>query len=147
LPLSAVADRPIVVARLAGSGDRAVDVAALAALPVAGCAVLLHTGWDQYWGTPAYGAGGAPYLTEAAARWLVDNGAALVGIDAVNIDDAVPGGSRPAHTTLLAADVPVVEHLTGLDQLPATGARLHAVPLRLESVGTFSVRAYAVVEP
>ena len=86
-------------------------------------------------------------MTGAAAQWLVDAGAVLVGIDAVNVDDAVPGGSRPAHTTLLAADVPVVEHLTGLDQLPATGARLHAVPLRLESVGTFSVRAYAVVGP
>ncbi|HEY3712913.1 MAG TPA: cyclase family protein [Jatrophihabitantaceae bacterium] len=145
LPLSSVADLPIVVARLTGSDDRAIDVAALAALPVAGCAVLLHTGWDQHWGTPAYGSGQAPYLTGAAAQWLVDAGAVLVGIDAVNVDDAVPGGERPAHTTLLAADVPVVEHLTGLDQLPATGARLHAVPLRLESVGTFSVRAYAVV--
>ena len=147
LPLSSVADLPIVVARLTGSDDRAIDVAALAALPVAGCAVLLHTGWDQHWGTPAYGSGEAPYLTEAAAQWLVDAGAVLVGIDAVNVDDAVPGGERPAHTTLLAADVPVVEHLTGLDQLPAMGARLHAVPLRLESVGTFSVRAYAVVGP
>jgi len=147
LPLSSVADLPIVVARLTGSDDRAIDVAALAALPVAGCAVLLHTGWDQHWGTPAYGSGQAPYLTGAAAQWLVDAGAVLVGIDAVNVDDAVPGGERPVHTTLLAADVPVVEHLTGLDQLPATGARLHAVPLRLESVGTFSVRAYAVVGP
>ena len=146
LPLSVVADLPIVVARLAGSGDRAIDVAALAALPVDGCAVLLHTGWDRHWGTPAYGAGGAPFLTGASAQWLVDTGAVLVGIDAVNVDDAVPGGSRPAHTTLLAADVPVVEHLTGLDQLPATGARLHAAPLRLESAGTFPVRAYAVID-
>jgi kynurenine formamidase len=146
LPLSSVADLPIVVARLTGSTERAVDVAALAALPVAGCAVLLHTGWDQHWGTPAYGGGAAPFLTGAAAQWLVDSGAALVGIDAVNVDDPVPLGERPAHTILLAARVPVVEHLTGLDQLPATGARLHAAPLRLESVGTFSVRAYAVVE-
>ena len=145
LPLAVVADLPIVVARLTGSDDRAIEVAALAALPVAGCAVLLHTGWDQHWGTPAYGSGEAPYLTGAAAQWLVDAGAVLVGIDAVNVDDAVPGGERPAHTTLLAAGVPVVEHLTGLDQLPATGACLHAVPLRLESVGTFPVRAYAVV--
>jgi arylformamidase len=146
LPLSAVADLPVVVARLTGSAGRAIDVAALAALPVAGCAVLLHTGWDQHWGTPAYGSAEAPYLTGEAAQWLVDAGDVLVGIDAVNVDDAVPGGSRPAHSTLLAAGVPIVEHLTGLDQLPATGARLHAVPLRLESVGTFPVRAYAVVD-
>lgn len=148
LPLAAVADLPIVVARLTGSSDRAIDVAALAALPVAGCAVLLHTGWAQHWRTPAYGvATEAPFLTEAAAQWLVSAGAALVGIDAVNIDDAVPGGARPAHSTLLAAGIPIVEHLTGLDQLPATGARLHAAPVRIESVGTFPVRAYAMVEP
>jgi kynurenine formamidase len=133
------------VARLTGSSQRGIEIAALAALPVAGCAVLLHTGWDAHWGTPAYG-DGAPFLTGAAAQWLVDTGAALVGIDAVNIDDPVPGGERPAHSTLLAAGVPVLEHLTGLDQLPATGAHLHAAPPRIEAFSTFPVRAYAVVD-
>lgn len=145
LPLSSLADLPIVVARLTGSSQRGIEIAALAALPVAGCAVLLHTGWDAHWGTPAYGQA-APFLTGAAAQWLVDTGAALVGIDAVNIDDPVPGGERPAHSTLLAAGVPVLEHLTGLDQLPATGAHLHAAPPRIEAFSTFPVRAYAVVD-
>ena len=145
VPIESVADVPIVVARLTGTAARAVEVAALAALPVEGCAVLLHTGWDTYWGTPAYGEGPAPFLTGAAARWLVDQGAVLVGIDSVNIDEVVPGGERPAHSALLAAGVPVLEHLTGLDQLPATGARLHAAPLRIAGFGTFPVRAYAVV--
>ena len=143
LPLERLADLPIAVARLTGSARRGVEVTALAALPIQGCAVLLHTGWDVHWGTPRYG-DGAPFLTGSAARWLVDSGAVLVGIDSINIDDA-SDAERPAHSTLLSAGVPVLEHLTGLDQLPATGARLHAAPLRIERFGTFPVRAYAVV--
>jgi arylformamidase len=144
LPLDVLADVPIVVTRLTGTGRRAIEVPALAAQPVAGCAVLLHTGWDVHWDTPAYG-GPAPFLTGDAARWLVDQGAVLVGIDSINIDDAVPGGERPAHSVLLAAGIPVLEHLTGLDQLPTTGARLHAAPPRIKGFGTFPVRAHAVI--
>lgn len=151
LPLSSLADLPAVVCRAAvdRSGDRAdgasrvVDVAALADLDVAGRAVLLHTGGDQHWGTPAY-AVDAPYLSEDGARWLVEHGARLVGIDSVNIDDA-SGDRRPAHTLLLGAGIPVVEHLTGLDQLPLTGARFTAAPARVAGFGTFPVRAYASV--
>lgn len=146
LPLSRLADLPAVVVRTAGSGTRAVDVGALAAVDVADRAVLLHTGGDEHWGTPSYGDPG-PYLTEAGARWLVENGAVLVGIDAVNIDDTGPesGGARPAHSVLLAAGVPVVEHLTGLGQLPPSGARFTAAPPRIAGLGTFPVRAYAAV--
>jgi kynurenine formamidase len=110
---------------------------------VAGCAVLLHTGGDRHWGRPEY-AEAAPYLTEAGARWLVAHGALLVGIDSVNIDDTA-AGHRPAHSVLLAAGVPVVEHLTGLAQLPPTGALFTAAPPRFTGLGTFPVRAYAVV--
>jgi arylformamidase len=88
----------------------------------------------------------APYLTAAGARWLVDHGAALVRIDAVNIDDLTPAaaGERPAHTLLLAAGIPIVEHLTGLDQLPPYGSRFTAAPPRVAGFGTFPVRADAV---
>jgi arylformamidase len=143
LPLDRLVDLPITVARLTGSVRRGIEVTALAALPVPGCAVLLHTGWDAHWGASDYGEG-APFLTGAAAGWLVDAGAALVGIDSVNIDDTADT-ERPAHSALLAAGIPVLEHLTGLDQLPATGARLHAAPLRIERFGPFPVRAYAIV--
>jgi len=85
-----------------------------------------------------------PYLTEAGARWLVEHGARLVGIDSVNIDDT-SGGHRPAHSILLAAGIPVVEHLTGLEQLPPAGARFTAAPPRFAHFGTFPVRAYAAV--
>jgi kynurenine formamidase len=146
LPLERLADLPAVVVRTIGSGVRAVDVGALAALDVAGRAVLLHTGGDTDWATPAY-AQDAPYLTAAGAQWLVDHGAALVGIDSVNIDDISPaaGGSRPAHSLLLGAGIPVVEHLTGLEELPPTGARFTAAPPRVAAFGTFPVRAYASV--
>jgi kynurenine formamidase len=144
LALDAVADLPVIVVRLAGSAERGIGPAALAALDLAGSAVLLHTGWDRLWGTDAYG-GAAPYLTGPAATRLAEAGARLVGIDSVNIDDTHGGGQRPAHSILLAAGIPVLEHLTGLADLPISGARLHAAPPRVREFGTFPVRAYAVV--
>ena len=130
--------------RTAGSGSRAVDVGALAALDVAGRAVLLHTGGDAAWGHADY-ATEAPYLTEAGARWLAERGARLVGIDSVNIDDIQGGRRRPAHSILLRAGIPVVEHLTGLSQLPPTGFRFTAAPIPLAGFGTFPTRAYATI--
>lgn len=142
VPLDSVADLPIVVVR-ADADQRGLGPDSLAGLDVDGAAVLVHTGWDRHWGTPAYG-DGAPFVTEEAARLLADAGARLVGIDSLNIDDT-DGDTRPAHSILLAAGIPVLEHLTGLDRLPATGARLHAAPLRIRAFGTSPVRAYAVV--
>jgi kynurenine formamidase len=146
LPLERLADLAAVVVRTVGGGVRGVGVDALADSTVAGCAVLLHTGGDRQWGTPEYAAD-APYLTRDGAAWLVDHGAALVGIDAVNIDDISPDarGGRPAHSLLLAAGIPIVEHLTGLAELPPTGARFTAAPPRVAGFGTFPVRAYAAV--
>jgi len=144
LELDALADLPAVLARTTGSGSRAVDVGALAALDVAGRAVLLHTGGDAAWGTPDY-ACDAPYLTAAGAQWLAAHGTRLVGIDSVNIDDTASGGERPAHSILLAAGIPVVEHLTNLDALPPGGFRFTAAPPRIAGFGTFPVRAFAVV--
>lgn len=111
-------------------------------LDLAMAAVLVHTGWDRHWRTEEYGDPSHPFLTEGAARHLVDAGVALVGIDSVNIDDT-RGGARPAHTALLGADIPIVEHLTGLERLPATGARFSAVPVRVTGLGTLPVRAFA----
>ncbi len=115
-----------------------------AGLHVEESAVLLHTGWDQHWGTSRYGDPSHPHLTEAGAEALVQAGAVLVGIDSVNIDDTT-GGHRPAHTVLLAAGVPVVEHLTNLDRLPPTGATFTAVPAAVHGLATFPVRAFAAL--
>jgi len=121
---------------------RGIRAETLADRDVRGAAVLLHTGWDRLFGTPAY-AQGAPYLTGDAAQHLIDAGAALVGIDSLNIDDTESGGERPAHTLLLGAGVHVVEHLTRLAELPPRGARFTAAPPAVEGFGTFPVRAFA----
>ncbi len=107
-----------------------------------GAAVLLHTGWDRHFGRPEYGTG-SPFLTEEGTRYLIEAGAALVGIDALNIDDTESGGERPAHSLLLAAGIHVVEHLTHLGSLPPRGARFTAAPPAVEGFGTFPVRAFA----
>lgn len=144
LPLETAVDLETVVVRTAGSGVRAVDVLQLATFDVRGRAVLLHTGGDAAWGTPAY-VDDAPYLTADGARWLAVEGAALVGIDAVNIDRIDGDGTRPAHSELLAAGIPVVEHLTNLAALPPVGARFSAAPPAVVGMGTFPVRAWALV--
>ncbi len=141
IPLERTADLPAVVIRVTDARQPGIDVGALAGFDVAGRAVLLHTGDDTRFGSPAY-AEDPHFLTSAGAAWLSDHDAALVGIDALNIDD-IADRARPAHTLLLAAGIPVIEHLTGLEQLPATGARFTAVPLRIEQLGTVPVRAFA----
>jgi kynurenine formamidase len=144
VPLDRLVDLEGVVVRVAGAPARAVDATQLAPFDVTGRAVLVHTGWDRHWESPAYGQAN-PYLTRAAAEWLVEQEPALVGIDSVNIDD-VEDHARPAHSILLAAGIPIVEHLRGLDQLPPHGFRFHAAPPAIEDFGTFAVRAYAVID-
>lgn len=146
VPLDRLADLPGIVVRVP-AGTRAVDRLMLAPYEVTGRAVLLHTGWDEHFGTDRYAGPDAPHLTADGARWLVEAGAALVGIDSINIDDMSPAaaGERPAHSTLLAAGVPIVEHLTGLAALPPDGFRFTAAPPRVAGMGTFPVRAFAVV--
>lgn len=142
LPLETLVRLPAEVFHLTDAASRGIPAEVFFDRELAGTAVLLHTGWSRHFGTPEY-AHGSPFLTEAGARHLVDAGVALVGIDALNIDDTESGGSRPAHSILLAAGVHVVEHLTALDRLPARGARFTAVPPRVEHFGTFPVRAFA----
>jgi len=147
LPLSSLADLPGVVVPARGparEGGRAIGPGAFEGLPLAGRAVLVHTGWDAHFGTPAYGAG-HPFLTGPAAEHLVAAGAALVGIDSLNIDDTADG-ARPVHTRLLAAGVPICEHMTNLGALPPQGFRFHAAPVKIEALGSFPVRAYAVLD-
>jgi len=144
LALERLVDLEGVLLRATGRGRRAIDVLELAPLEVRGKAVLLHTGWDVHFETPRY-AKEAPFLTDAGAAWLVEQGAALVGIDSINIDD-MGDAARPAHSRLLAAGIPIVEHLRGLEQLPATGFRFSAAPPRIQGLGTFPVRAYAVLD-
>lgn len=146
LDLATLVNLPTVTVHLRDHDSRAIDAADLPTDIPAGHAVLLNTGWDRLFGTAAYGQD-APFLTEAAARALIDRSVALVGIDSVNIDDTSPdtAGARPAHSLLLGAGIHVVEHLTGLDAVPARGATFTAVPPKVEGFGTFPVRAFAHV--
>jgi kynurenine formamidase len=141
LTLDRLSDLPAVVVHAAGV--RAIDLPALTGLEVRGRAVLVHTGWAQHWRTERYGRG-HPFLTARAAAWLKDQGARLVGIDSLNIDDT-EDGERPVHTTLLGAAIPIVEHLRGLEQLPAAGFTFSAVPPAVRGMGSFPVRAFARV--
>jgi len=140
--LEAVADLDGIVVHARGPG-RAIDAEAFGEVQVRGKAVLVHTGWDRHWRTEHYGKG-HPFLTAAAARHLVSAGAALIGIDSLNIDDD-SDGTRPVHTVLLAAGIPIVEHLCGLDRLPDSAFRFFAAPPRVRGIGSFPVRAFALV--
>ena len=142
LPLDSLTDLDAVVVDVTGSEGRAVDRAHLLPYDMSGKAVLVHTGWDRHWRTDAYFEG-HPFLTEDAARYLVSERVALVGIDSLNIDDT-SDGNRPAHSTLLAAGIPICEHLANLGALPSHGFRFSAVPVKVKGMGSFPVRAYAV---
>jgi len=124
-------------------GVQAIDRGAFDGIDVEGRAVLVHTGWDAHWRTPRYFEA-HPYLTHRAAERLLTNGAALVGIDSLNIDDT-SGGERPVHSTLLGGGIPIVEHLCGLSRVPDSGFRFSAVPPKVRGMGTFPVRAYAAI--
>ena len=141
LPLKRCALLPAVVVD-ATSVQAGIDPADLPAEGLAGTAVLLHTGWDRHWRTDHYGDSNHPFLTAAGSAALVQADVALVGIDSVNIDSTTDG-ARPAHTQLLAAGIPIVEHLTGLEALPARNAIFSAVPAPIQGLFTFPVRAFA----
>ena len=128
----------------ADRGNRVIDETAFRAHDVRAKAVLVHTGWDKHWRTDHYFEN-HPFLTRGAAEFLKNGGAALVGIDSLNIDDTADG-NRPVHSILLGAGIPIVEHMCGLDRLPDSGFRFFAVPPAVRGMGSFPVRAFAIVD-
>ncbi len=145
LPLERLVDRPAVIVPAPSDGRREYRPEDFDGRELEGAAVLLATGWDRYWGRPEY-VTGSPYLGGDAARLLAARGAAVVGIDAVLIDDVDDPAERPlvdAHITLLRAGIPIVENLRSLDLIPESGALFTAVPASVRGVGSFPVRAYA----
>ncbi len=141
LPLARVAAVPAVCLDVRGS--TVIEVAGDELSGLGGHAVLFRTDHSHHFGTPAY-AEGHPYLSTATAEALVACGVACVGIDSLNID-STEGGERPVHSTLLGADVPIIEHLTNLSSLPGSGFTFTAVPPKIVGAGTFTVRAFATV--
>ena len=150
LELTSLADLDGVVVRAKGKGvraksedPRAIHSTVFDRIDVTGKAVLINTGWDAHWRTDAYFEG-HPFLTKHGAQLLADQGSALVGIDSYNIDDTADL-SRPAHSILLGAGIPIVEHMCSLDQLPDQQFKFFAVPAKVKGMGTFPVRALAIV--
>jgi kynurenine formamidase len=143
LPLERLANLPMIVIDASRAG-RAISGDAFRSLDLSGRAILFRTDFSDHWGTPAYFTDN-PFLTADAADLLVSKQPAFVGIDSLNIDDT-GDPSRPVHTRLLGAGIPICEHMTNLKALPPSGARLHAVPIAWVGGGTFPVRAYAVVD-
>jgi arylformamidase len=143
LPLERLAGLDAVVVRIGPDAPRAIGWAAFERLDVQGRGVLVSTGWDRHWRTEQYGRDN-PFLTTDACERLRDAGAQLVGIDSVNIDD-LDDTARPAHSILLGAEIPIVEHLCNLRALPGTGLRFSAVPPKVVGFGTFPVRAFVEV--
>ncbi|MFK8024681.1 MAG: cyclase family protein [Ilumatobacter sp.] len=141
LALERVAGVPAVCIDRVGHGE--VDLSDVDLSSLAGHAVLIRTDHSRLWGTEDY-FDGHPSLTEQTAQVLVDARVACVGIDSLNIDSTVTG-ERPVHTVLLANDIPIIEHLTNLELLPADGFSFTAVPPKIEGCGTFTVRAFATV--
>lgn len=144
LSLMNLVNLPSVTIRATNQPTRAIDVEQLQGYELKDKAVLIHTGWAVHWNTEKYFTG-HPFLTEAAARYLLDTGVRLVGIDSLNIDDT-DDGKRPVHSILLKAEIPIVEHLTRLDQIPELGYRFFAPPVKVKAFGSFPVRAFAIVD-
>jgi len=144
LPLDRLAGRDGICIAAPHVQRLAVDEDFLKGKGVEGRAVLFFTGWSAFWGAPSYFQR-SPHLTAAAASLLAARGAAIVGIDAHNIDDT-DDRTRPVHSILLRAGIPVVEHLCGLEALPLSGFRFYAVPVKVVGMGTFPVRAFAEVD-
>jgi arylformamidase len=145
LGLESLAGLDSIVVRLSPPASRAIDARVFAGIDLQGKAVLVHTGWDAHWRTDRY-LSGHPFLTADAAEYLVSQGVVLVGIDSLNIDDT-GDLSRPVHSTLLGANVPIVEHLCNLGALPDRGFRFYAVPAKVVGFGTWPVRAFGDVVP
>lgn len=142
LPLTSLANLPGIVFR-APPNARKIAPEVFENHDLSGKAVLIHTGWSKHWRSDQYFEN-HPFLTRGAADYLRGAGASLVGIDSYNIDDTADG-TRPAHSILLGAEIPIVEHLCHLDQLPDHGFVFSAVPVKVKAFGTFPVRAFAVV--
>jgi kynurenine formamidase len=142
--VEAFANIPGIVVRKPFESGLAVDADAFEGLEVEAKAVLVATGWDRNWGSEAYYSDHS-FLTPEAAEYLIANGAALVGIDSHNIDDTRVR-TRPIHAALLGAGIPICEHMTNLGALPDSGFRFAAAPPKVKGMGTFPVRAYAVID-
>jgi kynurenine formamidase len=143
LALSSIANLEGIAIRTDATKGRGISPDAFQNLPLKGKAALIHTGWDVHWRTDRYFEG-HPFLNPEAVDFLIASEIVLVGIDSLNIDDT-SDLTRPAHSRFLAAGIPIVEHLRNLQSLPLHGFRFFAVPPPIRAMGSFPVRAFAIL--
>jgi kynurenine formamidase len=118
--------------------------------------VLVRTGWSSRWpdkvrylGTGRTGPEAVPELhfpgiDSAAARWLVTRKVKAVGIDTPSIDYG-QSSTFDTHQILFQADIPAFENVAHLDRLPATGATVIALPMKIRGGSGGPLRIVAVV--
>jgi kynurenine formamidase len=124
--------------------------------PIApGTIVLVRTGWSRFWGDrKRYLGDDTPgdasklrfpgYSAEAVRLLVEERRVALLGIDTASIDYG-PSTDFTAHRIGAAANVPNLENLAGLDQLPATGTIVIALPMKIARGSGGPVRVVALV--
>ena len=148
IPLEKCFDLPLYVVRK-NPDHRRLHVsdlkAQLGGAALKGAAVVYATGHDKKFMTPAYEEA-VPCYTTDAAQWLIDRGVYLCGIDTQLIDDFNHKETGCAvHEIVLGAGSIVCEDMANLDQVPDRGARLYAIPPRVE-MASFPGRVFAVVD-
>jgi secretion/DNA translocation related TadE-like protein len=140
---------PAVIADLRGLGPRE-GIAWRHLAPYAdrlgrGRMLVLHTGWDEHWGTDAYV--DHPFLTEDAAVRVVAAGVRTVALDAASPDETVVGDATPhdfpAHRAVLGAGGVIVENLCNLGAVGAVDPVFSVLPLRFTGADGAPVRAVA----
>jgi kynurenine formamidase len=145
-PLDRFVDLPTVVVDARGKIDSKgeIDDDAIVSAAKNGHALLVCTGWSRHWGTDEYGSGRHPWISGTCAQLLVDRGVTLYGLDTLNAD-SFADPSRPVHSILLRAGIPIIENVTNFDRLVGRSVRFHAAPLPIVGFGSCPVRAFAIV--
>lgn len=145
LKLENLVDLEAILVNVDISKGRAIDKSIFEKLNLSGKALVIHTGWDKHWRTEEYFSG-HPYLTKSAVEFISTSGCKLVAIDTYNIDDT-RDGDRPAHSVLLKAGIPIIEHICNLHTIPNNKVlEFTAVPIKIKDFSTFPVRAYVKVK-
>lgn len=109
-----------------------------------GSMVLLNTGWDRHFATPAF-FDGYPSLTPDSARWIASRGISLLGMDTPSPGPVGPEGDA-VHEALLGGCVILIESLRNLDMLYGKAFTLVALPLPLAECSGAPCRAIAILE-
>lgn len=136
---------PGVIADVTGRAPRTPitwpDLAPVAGSLAAGCILLVRTGWDAHWGTPAYF--DHPYLTAGATREIINRGVRTIALDAASID-AHDDATLAAHHVVAAAGGVIAENLTRLGSIGFPDPWISLLPMPLSDADGAPVRAVAL---